>query len=746
MVMNNILIIVPFLSVGFHSAKVPAFTAINMVKTQNTEVSYELQAPSEERSVPVIQAVKTDAVITIDGRLDEEAWQKAPVISGFRQVEPEQGEPARHHTEVRVLYNERFIYIGARMYDEPGNKPRVTSLSRDFGYFENDLFGVVFDTFNNERDAISFQVTPYGNQRDLQVFDDAVFNRDFEVVWHAETEILEDGWVVEMAIPWSSLRYNETNDTWGINFIRRHRRSNEESAWSPWPRAYRPYRVSYAGKLTGIVAPPPSINLRVQPYALTEANRIYGEGNPDYSPKLGGEIKWAPSRNSVLDLTFNTDFAQAEADQQVINLTQFPVVFPEKRQFFLENANLFDVGRIAWLKPFFTRRIGLTLSGEPVPIDAGIRFTDQSVDRSFGALLMRQRDQAGFPASWFGVGRYVENFGNGKRAGIMVTARQDEAMHGQSSNANITGSVDTFMRFSSRVSLAGSISGMYDEQDQQWGHASDLWLAYLDNFMYLGLLQAVVSREYNPRAGFVARRDIIMTSPAVRFNWRPSWRPASVRAITPDITTFFYHNYNDLSYQQGYIAFRPFTLEFHSGARFQYSLLTEWHNLEFGFSPAGIAVDPGRYRFQQHEVLFQTDQSARFSISAKAKHGGFFNGELTQITAGAGLRPVPHLSIGTNYERNMFTNLGADSEAKNVDLLITRVRLSFSPRMHISGFWQHNTDQSINSLNLRFSWEFMPLSYIYLVFNDVHPFGDEILYGSTGRQQAIFKVTYLQQL
>lgn len=179
MVMNNILIIVPFLSVGFHSAKVPAFTAINMVKTQNTEVSYELQAPSEERSVPVIQAVKTDAVITIDGRLDEEAWQKAPVISGFRQVEPEQGEPARHQTEVRVLYNERFIYIGARMYDEPGNKPRVTSLSRDFGYFENDLFGVVFDTFNNERDAISFQVTPYGNQRDLQVFDDAVFNRDF---------------------------------------------------------------------------------------------------------------------------------------------------------------------------------------------------------------------------------------------------------------------------------------------------------------------------------------------------------------------------------------------------------------------------------------------------------------------------------------------------------------------------------------------------------------------------------------
>lgn len=180
-----------------------------------------------------IEATRISGQITIDGTMDEPEWDLVPVIRGFRQVEPNQGEPARYDTEVRVLYNDDYIYIGATLYDDAGERPRVSSLVRNFNYFDNDLFGVVFDTFNNERDAISFQVTPYGNQRDLQVFDDAVFNRDFDVVWYAETQITDEGWTVEMAIPWRSLRYSEENEIWGINFVRRHRRSNEESAWSP---------------------------------------------------------------------------------------------------------------------------------------------------------------------------------------------------------------------------------------------------------------------------------------------------------------------------------------------------------------------------------------------------------------------------------------------------------------------------------------------------------------------------------
>ncbi len=724
----------------------PSFAVDNMVKFQIVEMPLESQAQNEERSVPVIQAVKTDAAITIDGRMDEEAWQKAPVISGFRQVEPEQGEPARFQTEVRVLFDNQYIYIGARMYDEPGNRPRVTGLNRDFGYFQNDLFGVVFDTYNNERDAISFQVTPYGNQRDLQVFDDAIFNRDFEVVWHVETEILEDGWTVEMAIPWSSLRYSETGDTWGVNFIRRHRRSNEESAWAPWPRAYTAYRMSYAGKLTGIEVPPPSMNLRVQPYVLLQSDRTYNENNFSPEPKIGGEIKWAPSRNSVLDVTFNTDFAQAEADQQVVNLSRFPVVFPERRQFFLENANLFDLGRVNWLKPFFSRRIGLTPGGEQVPIDAGFRFTEQNTERSIGALVMRQRGFDEFSPAWFGVARYIENIGNNKRVGFMATARHDEAGDGFSSQNNVTGNIDTFMRFPSNITFAANLGGSYDELENSWGHAGDFWISYLDNFIYIGLLQAVVSSNYLPRTGFVSRRDIIMTSPAVTFNWRPEWRPSSVRAFSPSILTYFYHKYSDLSFEQGFVAVRPLVVDFNSGAQFQYSWMIEWQNLQNAFSPAGISVAAGNYQYQQHEITFNTDTSARAYFTAQAIHGGFYDGQYTMLRLGTGFRPIPNIAIYSNYTRNQFRDLGVESADRNLDLITTSFRIALNPRLQFAGSLQHNTEQKLNLVNMRFSWEFSPLSYFYLVFNDVHPFGDDLDLRPPGQQQAIFKVTYLQQL
>ena len=713
---------------------------------QGTEATFELQASNEKRSVPVIQAVKTDAVITIDGRLDEEAWQKAPVISGFRQVEPNQGDPALFDTEVRILYNDDYIYIGARLYDEPYHKPRIATLSRNFGYFQNDLFGVVFDTFNNERDAISFQITPYGNQSDLEVFNDAIQNQNYDVVWYAETQINDDGWSVEMAIPWSSIRYSKNNDTWGINFIRRHRRSNEESAWAPWPRAYSPYRTAYAGKITGLQTPPPSMNLRVQPYVLLQSGRTYDENSFSPEPKTGGEIKWAPGRNSVLDITFNTDFAQVEADQQVVNLSRFPVVFPERRQFFLENANLFDLGRVNWLKPFFSRRIGLTSGGEPVPIDAGFRFTEQNSQRSIGALVMRQSGFNEFSPSWFGVGRYIENFGNNKRVGFMVTARHDESGDGFSSQNNVTGNIDTFMRFPSNITLAANVGGTYDELEGSWGHAGDLWLSYLDNFMYLGLLQAVVSSNYLPRTGFVARRDIIMTSPAVTFNWRPEWRPKSVRAFAPSVLTYFYHKYSDLSYEQGFVAVRPLVVDFNSGARFQYSWLIEWQDLQNAFSPAGISVASGNYNYQQHEISFNTDTSARAYFTAQAIHGGFYDGRYTMLRLGTGFRPIPNIAIYSFYTRNQFRDLGVESADRNLDLITTSFRFALNPRIQLSGSVQHNTEQKLNLVNIRFSWEFSPLSYLHLVFNDVHPFGDDKHLRPPGQQQVIFKVSYLWQL
>lgn len=694
----------------------------------------------------IIEAVKIDGIIQIDGFINEPEWEKAPVVSSFRQVEPNQGELAIYQTEVRILYNNDFIYIAARMYDDPGARPRVSSMTRNFAYFENDLFGVVFDPFNTERDAISFQVTPFGNQRDLQVFDDAIFNRDFDFVWHAQTQILHDGWVVEMAIPWSSVRYPEENDTWGINFIRIHRRSNEESAWAAWPRAFTGYRTAYAGKITGLQPPHPSLNLRVQPYMLIQGDRSYSNNNPDVSLKPGGEIKWAPTKSSVVDITFNTDFAQVEVDDQVINLTRIPFIFPEKRQFFLENANLFNVGRVNWLKPFFSRRIGLTEMGEPAPIDAGFRFTDQNTERSYGALIMRQREMGQNPAAWFGVGRYLKNFGQDKRAGILLTGRHDNQMDGVAANKNVTANTNLFMRFSSGITLDANISGTYDQNDSRWGNAGDLLFFYLNSFIYVGLMQAFVSPEYNPGVGLVGRRDVIMTSPAATLNWRPAWRPKAIRAFTPSILTFFYHSYSGLAPEQNYISLSPVSIEFNNGSNIKFSWIYEWHNLQTPFMPAGIILKPGEYDFQQYELQFRTDQSANLGLEGSVKRGGYFDGELTQFSLGSTVRPIPNIAFEGNFTRNLFSNLGPDALNKRVDLLITRMRLSFNPRIHLIGLWQHNTNNKTNSINIRFNWEFRPLSHIYLVFYDFQPFGDDIALRPPGQQQAVFKITYLYQI
>ncbi len=701
---------------------------------------------AQDRPNLMVEATRISGEITIDGTMDEPEWELAPVISGFQQVEPNQGEPARYDTEVRVLYNDEFIYIGAFNRDDPGEKPRVRDLRRNFDYFQNDLFGVVFDTFNNERDAISFQVTPYGNQRDLQVFDDFVFNRNFDVVWYAETVRADSGWTVEMAIPWSSLRYEEDQGEWGINFVRRHRRSNEESAWSPWPRAYTAYRTSYAGKLTNIEPPDPPLNVRVQPYGLVQADRSYSDNRPDLSPKFGGEIKWSPSRSSVVDLTFNTDFAQADVDQQVINLTRFPVLFPEKRQFFLESANLFELVNLQSLKPFFSRRIGLTVGGEPVPIDAGIRYVDQTGGRSVGGLLMRQRSSEFSPASWFGVGRYQHNFGRNKRAGFMLTSRIDENANGSGFTQNHVGNIDTFIRFTPRVNLSVNLSGSYDELEDKVGHSGDYWVAYRDNLIYAGLIQGVVSSDYRARSGFVSRNDVIITSPAVNLNWRPGWRPSSVRAFMPAVTVFLYHTYSDLTFQEGYVAVRPVGVEFQNGASFGYGILTEWQNLQIPFNPVGIEIEPGSYRYFQHQMTFNSDRSAGVSIGGIIRHGGYFDGELTSIDLSSDLNPTPYFSAGMRFIHNRFRDLGVNSESRNVNLIAPNVRIALNPRIQLTAFWQHNTDLNTNSINTRFSWEFAPLSYLYLVFNDIHPFGDEGLSPNQGNQQAIFKLTYLKQI
>lgn len=405
-----------------------------------------------------ILAIPISTLLFVDGILNEAEWGLAPASPRFIQIEPNQNDTPHFETQVKVLYNRRFLYIGIFAKDSLGKKAiRATDFKRDFDFRSHDLVSVAFDGFNDKRNAMNFVTNAFGVQRDLLSFDDLYYDLDWNGLWRVRTNRTDSGWTAEMSIPWQTLRYPKTTDSiqqWGLSIYRNRRLTNEITSLSSFPRVFTSLRMSYAGILTNLKPPPPKPNIRVQPYILTSYDH-YKNFDAGVKPentnfKLGGDIKWAINPNSVLDLTANTDFAQADADEQKNNVTRFSVFFPEKRQFFLENASLFGIGispqddgsgGFMRAQPFFSRRIGLDTAGNPIPIDAGGRFVHRSDKSNYGIIAMRQRETTTSPATNFFVGRFSENVGSQNRIGGLVTVKNEPG------NTNIVSTVDGFFLF-----------------------------------------------------------------------------------------------------------------------------------------------------------------------------------------------------------------------------------------------------------------------------------------------------------
>ncbi len=292
----------------------------------------------------------------------------------------------------------------------------------------------------------------FGNQRDLEVIDGSEANLNWDARWSVRTRIHEDRWVAEIAIPWRNLRYPSGADRLGVIFARNVRSLNEETSIPAVPRAFSIHRMAYAGELRGFTTPPQKANVQLNPYALSQ--RLIETNTPDkVDTEVGGELKWAITPSTVLDLTVNTDFAQADVDHQVINLDRFSVFFPERRQFFLENANIFTASVTEWISPFFSRRIGLDELGGPIPLDGGLRLTSRSSKQQLGLLAMRQRTLDTSPASNFAVARYSRNIAGQSRLGGMLTYRRDEAISngglalGENNNATYKNTNSSTLKF-----------------------------------------------------------------------------------------------------------------------------------------------------------------------------------------------------------------------------------------------------------------------------------------------------------
>ncbi|MBD2703859.1 carbohydrate binding family 9 domain-containing protein [Spirosoma sp. BT702] len=733
------------------------------LKNQQTGAQAVIFAPPTIRKQ--VQAYATSTKLKIDGRLDEVDWQQAIPISGFTQVDPQQGRPATFGTQVRVLYNRNFLYVAAINHDSLGRRSlRSPNFKRDFNFRAHDQFGVVIDGFNDRRNGMTFATNPYSTQRDLLSFDDLLYDEDWDGLWKVRTSRTDSGWVAEMQIPWQTLRYARTADSsqvWGINFFRNRRYSNELSAWSPFPRAFTASRVEYAGQISGLKPPPPSPNIRIQPYVLLSDDRYSGSEStrtPSTKLKFGGDLKWAINPNTVLDLTFNTDFAQADVDRQVNNLTRLSVLFPERRAFFLENASLFSAGLSGNLgtgeggsmviQPFFSRTIGLATlpdgTSAPVPIDAGARFVYRSLNRNYGGMVIRQRELSDSPTTDFIVGRYVENVGKQNRIGALFTMKNVHQTATSAGYRNGTFAIDGFFRLNQATSYNAMLIGSLNSGGLEQGLAGYSKFLYKSNQLVAWLTNSLVTRQFNAEMGFVSRSDVVATTPGAYLVYRAGWLPKWIRNFEPGAFAEFYHKASTGYLQEAQYSFNPIWLAFQNGG-----YLGLFSNIYFqrlddeDYRPLGLKIASGKYNYTRYVAMFSTDPSKKVSFQTNLETGPYYDGYLNYGRGSLILAPLPHASFTLTGETNGFRNVGGYTG--NIALYSVESRMAVNPRLQLITFFQRNTYTDRNVWNIRLSWEFQPLSFLYVVYNNGSYPGSLRAIDRQQEQHVIGKLSYLKQ-
>ncbi|MFO0597783.1 MAG: DUF5916 domain-containing protein [Myxococcaceae bacterium] len=690
---------------GTSAAQVPAF--------------FEPPSAEARKKLPV---VKVATPPTIDGVLDDEAWKGATESGEFVQIEPKQGERATHKTRVRVVFDDDALYVSAEL-EQPGGTFSFNQrdMRRDFQPNECDQFATILDTLGDSRNAFVFSVNPFGAQRDVQVIDDELAEPNWDTVWRAATTRSENGWKVEVAIPWKSIRYGPPDTTWGVQFYRRERGLNEDTVYSPIPRSVSPARMQYSAAMQGLVPPRPSLlSVQLRPYLIGRLEKI-GDGPVSALPSGGGEVTWKPNSNTVIDLTGNTDFAETDVDRRVVNLSRFNVFFPERRQFFLESAGVFSAGFQGFLQPFFSRRIGLDDDGRAVPITAGARAVYRAVDQSAGAMVVHTLQTPGANSSIFGVARYSRNVGEQSRLGGMVVARHDFEGPVGESVTNVVPVIDGLFRFGPVTvtpSLMGSVTAPKGKPTR-FGGVATLDAYVQGNWGSLGTSLFGISPDFDARAGFLARTDVIGGSIHGGLDLRPDWLPSVIRNFGPFIDSYALWQSSSLTFLEANAYFSPWWMQFSGGDEtWIYAEHSEQVLLD-PFQPVQhVEFAPGHYSYERMGAAFQSQNSRKVAGGIDVAGGTYYTASVFNGSARLSVQPIPHVSLSANYTYNRFWGRGVQGAFSDTHLLLLETRLALSPKLQLIGSYQRDTDGNVSVLNARLAWEFLPLSFVYVVVTD----------------------------
>ena len=687
-----------------------------------------------------VRATRLTEPLRVDGRLDEPVYEAVQHVTDFVQQLPDEGEPGSQRTQAWVLFDDDRLYISARCYDTaPPSEWVANEMRRDVGQLrQNDSFSVLLDTFYDRRNGLAFLVNPIGGFSDFAVSNEGNVNTDWNTVWDSRTARFDGGWTVEIEIPFKSLRYRPTtSQVWGIQLRRIIRRRTEASYLTALPiSAARGnsviaglWRVSQAGSLVGIEVPAQGHNIEIKPYGIGGLTTDVEADPPTRNAldgQLGLDVKYGITRNLTADFTYNTDFAQVEADEQQVNLTRFSLFFPEKREFFLEGRGNFDFAQGGGVdgagapRLFFSRRIGLQ-AGEVVPILAGARLTGKVGAFDVGALNLQTDDQpiAGAATTNFSVLRIKRDILRRSTIGGMLTNRS-RSLVGDGSN-QVYG-LDTRFAFFDDVHLLGYVartrtSGRRGRDASYLGQ-----FAYAGDRYGLNLGHLVIEENFIPEIGFVQRDNVRRTTTSARFSPRPlsiGW----VRRFSLSGGLDYVQAADDrvLETRERRVAFE---VQLENSDRFTVSATDRYELLTRPFTiAAGVTLPVGGYGFRGAAATYSFGQQRPVSGSVAVRTGSFWSGDSTSVGLSRGrIEVTPQLSVEPSLS---FNWVDLPEGRFTAGLGLVRVNYTVTPRMFFSGLLQYNSGVEAVSTNVRLRWEYSPGSEVFVVYTedrDLDPF------------------------
>lgn len=664
---------------------------------------------------PSARATRTERAPRIDGVLEPEVWRDPPTIGELTQVLPRNGEPPSERTEVRILYDDAHVYLGVRCFDREPHLIVATQAARDAELNPDDRLEIVLDTFLDRRSAFYFQMSPAGSKGDaLLTNDGGDYNKPWDGIWEGKAAIDAEGWVAEIAIPLKTLSFRSGATTWGFNIARYIKRRNEVQRWSSPQNDAQLFQVSRAGLVSGFEGLRQGLGLDVVPFAAATASKerqgsnhdedLIGHGGADVFYKL------SPSLTAVL--TLNTDFAETEVDERQLNLTRFPLFFPEKRDFFLQDAGLFrfaDLGND--LIPFFSRRIGRSPAGTAIPIDVGVKLTGRPADWNVGVLDVETGDGSGIDGENLFVARLSRNVGAQSTVGAILT-------HGDpaSSLDNTLVGVDANWRtndgwFGKRSAASAWWLGSDSEGVDGGQGAFGASLSYPNDRIRWSLSARQIDEHFQPALGFVPRVGVRRYSGSFYFQPRMG---GALRQLSFGVDDTLFTDLDD-HLETHEATFLLCGAEFESGDEVRLELDEGRQVLDQPFTiQPGVTLPARAYDDTRLRLEWETSQARPLSLEASIAAGEFLEGDSTSLAAELSWRPSARFNAAFEWIEDDIRYDQGDVETQ---VARTRLDFHFSPDLSWTNFIQWDSQSDAFGLNSRWRWIPKPGQEFFLVFN-----------------------------